>query len=57
MNEAVLADLKASIEKREQRLNDPHGDGTGRDSKCPTGGDYNDLLSDVLFALAKLEVK
>ncbi len=39
------------------RLNDPHGDGTGTDAHSPTGDSYNDLLSIIepLFQVAGID--
>lgn len=37
--------------ERNLQLNDPHGDGSGRDAQAPTGDDYN-LLLDAMGELA-----
>ena len=41
------------IREHNCKLNDPYGDGSGRDSEAPTGDDYNTVL-DALEELAEL---
>lgn len=50
---AVLRDVLAY----NNRLNDPHTDGTGTDAKAPDGDSYNDLLQIIgpLFQVAGIE--
>lgn len=42
--EARVVLLLAQLEARDARLDDPHGDGSGRGAQCPTGDDYNDVM-------------
>lgn len=42
--EARVVLLLAQLEAHDARLDDPHGDGSGRDAQCPTGDDYNDVM-------------
>jgi hypothetical protein len=53
--EAMGAAARAlrTIAAHNRKLNDPHGDGSGRDSEAPTGDDYNVVL-DALEELAEL---
>lgn len=46
-----LRELLKRVIARDAALNDPRKDGTGTDSKCPDGADYNELYADVILFL------
>lgn len=50
---AAAARAMRAIGEHNRKLNDPHGDGSGRDAQSPTGDDYNVLL-DAVEELAEL---
>lgn len=52
---AALSGLKARIMDREAKINDPHGDYTGNDSRVPDGRDYDLLYTDTISTLAAIE--
>jgi hypothetical protein len=39
----------------EQKIEDPHDDGTGNGARPPTGGDYNTLMELVRLCIAKTQ--
>jgi len=39
--------LVAFVTQQAQKMNDPHGDGTGNDAVPPTGDDWNELATHV----------
>lgn len=47
-----IRDVIKAADEYDGNLNDPHGDGSGNDSKAPDGDDYNNLL-DILQRLRK----
>lgn len=60
-NELLIATLQrilTAAEEIDQKLDDPHGDGSGDDAESPTGDDYNDLYGTIVplarDALAKV---
>jgi hypothetical protein len=50
-----LVVLKARLRRYERAMDDPHGDGSGRDSRPPNGDDYNDVFGEVIEVLEAIE--
>ncbi len=50
----ALRDLRSSMEDYSARMDDPHGDGTGRDNRPPDGDDYNELHWMVAAAIDEI---
>lgn len=47
----LLLDLKARALARDKKMDDPKGDGSGDDARCPTGDDYSKLYDDLTGSL------
>ena len=50
----TLAKLHTAVMQHDAKLDDPRGDGSGTDSQCPTGDDYNEIYGEVEFAWASM---
>jgi hypothetical protein len=50
---ATIHHVVDAVRRIDQELDDPHGDGSGRDSESPTGDSYNELWDclDPLFSI------